>query len=226
MELSCLAATLERDELARAARLRFERDRARFIVGRAHLRRLLSRYLGVQPHQVRLEYSARGKPRLANPAIPLRFNVTHSGPRALIGIALNEIGVDLEQIRLVPELEAISGEVFTEREGKWILEVDGAERTSRFFSCWTRKEAFVKATGEGLSVDLRAFEATVAPDMSVVIRRPSGTHALEGWTLFAPEVSTDFMAAVAVRHPAARLTLHDARVWFQFKSSAAGRSVL
>jgi 4'-phosphopantetheinyl transferase len=205
MDLDASAAEsglLSADELQRAARFHFERDRHRFIAGRAFVRAVLGRYLEMRPDHVELTYTAAGKPELAGVSPPLRFSLSHSGEWAVLGVSGSELGVDVERLRPMSDLEDVARRFFASREAEMVLAAEGPERLSRFFSCWTRKEAVVKATGAGIGASLQEVEVTIVRGevpRVVHVENESG----EGWSLLTPTVREDLVVAVAVRHDAA-----------------------
>jgi len=155
------------DEIARAARFCFEDDRRRFVSCRVALRILLGRYLETSPAEIRFHYGVHGRPEIAFPqdARGLRFNVSGSGDLALIAVGPGKaIGVDLEKIRPLPDSLDIARRFFSSREFEAILAVSEDKMQDAFFACWTRKEAFLKATGMGLMYPLSAFSVSVDPD--------------------------------------------------------------
>jgi 4'-phosphopantetheinyl transferase len=166
---------LSADEKSRAARFHFERDRRRFAAARGILRALLGRYLGADPSALVFAYGHHGKPALAPPWPGLRFNVSHSGSLALLAFAAeHEVGVDIEQERPVAEMDSIRRRCFSVQENAALEVLPEAERQRAFFRCWTRKEAFIKAIGEGLSHPLDAFDVTVAPGEPARLLRVQG----------------------------------------------------
>lgn len=163
---SLLAVLLSREERERAARFRFDEHRARFVAGRAALRTVLARYAGSAPAEIAFEYNRFGKPELAG-GTRLRFNASHSSGRQFIAIACGrEVGVDLERVRPGFAFEDIVRRFFPPGEGA------GVSSAETFFRAWTRREAFLKATGRGLS-GLR----TAAPPSWTVADLDAG----EGW---------------------------------------------
>lgn len=158
------------DERRRAERFRFERPRARFIAGRAALRRILSSYLAIDPAEVCFVYDGLGKPSLdarshtSSHNGTLRFNLAHSGGLAVLAITKDcEVGVDVEEIRTVRHAEGIAQRFFSSEEADDVL-TDPQEIESRFFHCWTRKEAIVKTIGTGLQFPLDQFRVPVLND--------------------------------------------------------------
>jgi 4'-phosphopantetheinyl transferase len=156
-----LGTTLSPDERARAERFHFDLHRHRYIAGRAMLRQLLGLYSGAAPADISFRYGSRGKPELASPPSvgDLRFNVAHSGDLALFAFAWNRpVGIDVEQVRDVPEAPTIARSHFTPAEARSIVEATGEELRERFCRIWTRKEAVIKAVGTGLAMPLTEFE--------------------------------------------------------------------
>jgi 4'-phosphopantetheinyl transferase len=184
--LETLRCWLSEDEHRRAARFRFARDRRRFIVGRARLRELLGARLGMPPESIALAYGRHGKPALGGRLARSgwRFNVSHSGEVALYAFSRGdaEIGVDLEAVRPLPEADRIAAGFFSPRESEAYARLAPHEKCAGFFRCWTRKEAFVKALGGGLSIPLDAFDASRDPT---------------GWRLESFTPLPGFIAAVA-----------------------------
>lgn len=165
--LEQLASVLLPDEHERAARFHFERDRRRFIAARGRLRQLLGSYAGMPAETVRFQNGAYGKPYLvAGAGQPeLQFSLSHSGEWAMAGFARGaELGVDLEQIRPMPDFRDLARDNFAPDEVAAIEGLAPDRQLDGFFACWTRKEAYVKARGLGLSLDLASFIVSVAPE--------------------------------------------------------------
>jgi 4'-phosphopantetheinyl transferase len=161
-----LYATLTPDERNRSARFHFERDRQRFIVARGVLRDLLGRYLQTQPDQIGFVYNAFGKPDLS-PAFGsrLKFNLSHSAGLALIAIATaSDVGVDLEHIRAQSDCADIARRFFSAAEVDYLSALPSHLYAEAFFSCWTKKEAYLKACGEGLATPLNSFSVPLTGD--------------------------------------------------------------
>ena len=189
------------DERRRAERFHFERDGARFAVARAALRMVLGRYLGVDPVEVAFDYGRRGKPRLVGASPPVRFNVSHSDGLALLAFARGrELGVDVERARDLADLEEIAERFFSTREASTLGALPPAERRAAFFRCWTRKEAWIKATGEGLAQPLDAFEVSLtageAPRLERVVGQPGEA---ERWWFADLAPARGYAGALAVR---------------------------
>jgi 4'-phosphopantetheinyl transferase len=192
--------SLSADEKQRADRFRFERDRTRFVTRRAALRALLADYLRVRATDLAFVYGSNGKPSLApghgDPR--LSFNLSHSEHLAVIAVALDRaIGIDVEMIKPLVDFEAIASRFFTENENVALRAVPPARRLQAFFNCWTRKEAVVKAGGEGLSRPLDSFEVSLAPDEPARLLAWTDTDAPFEWSLQAFTPEQGFAAAIA-----------------------------
>lgn len=201
-QLAGLRETLAGDEVTRAERFFFERDRAHFVAARGMLRALLSRYVGMAPHDLHFAYGARGKPALINQAgqLDVRFNLAHSHGRALYAIATGrEVGVDLEYIRADVAGEQIAQRFFAPQEYAALQMLPASERQRAFFACWTRKEAYIKARGDGLAHALDQFAVSMTPDPAVTLTA-TGVAAQEvaRWSLHGLGVAVDYAAALAV----------------------------
>lgn len=209
-----LCQLLSNDELQRAERFHFEKDRKHFITARGCLRVILSRYLGVSSAKLRFSYGVNGKPRLVTSSAQKRtvyFNLAHSGCFALYALTcIGEIGVDVERIR--PEFtgEDIAKRFFSPVEVASLNEVAAELRHEAFFNCWTRKEAFIKATGVGLSLSLDQFDVTLSPNEPAKLLRTrwDETEAAR-WSLKAIDVAPGYVAAVAVPGHDWQLTFSD-----------------
>ena len=163
--LESLCPILSVTERERAARFHFERDRSRFIVARASLRILMGYYLRKPPSAIRFGYGPHGKPFLVGEeTVDLRFNVSHSQGLALYAVTLGaEVGVDLEYSDGNMDFEAIAERFFSVREIAALRSLPEHEKRKAFFACWTRKEAYIKARGEGLLVSLNSFSVSLIP---------------------------------------------------------------
>lgn len=202
---------LSSDEWARAARWHQAIDRERFVAGRAWLRHRLARCLDVAARAIRFEQGANGKPALAAAAPALHFNLSHSSDRALLAICLHRsVGADLEQVRPNPDCEAIARRHFTAGEFEQWLALEPERRLRGFYAGWTRKEAFVKALGGGLSIALDSFEIALDPDQPAALRSIGGSAAAAArWSMCSPDVAPGFAAAVAAEGAALRFNRLD-----------------
>lgn len=200
-EIDQLRTLLSADELERAQRFRFDQDRNYFIVSRGALRRLLGTYLGMAAASVRFVYSEYGRPILTpeTTPVPIEFNVSHSGALALYAFAHNHrIGVDVEKLRWDFSTTEIAERFFSVAERASLRALSPVECHHAFFRCWTRKEAFIKALGEGLSHPLDQFDVSLLPGApaALLATRPDAAEARR-WALWDIEVSEDYVAALA-----------------------------
>lgn len=191
---------LSTDELARASRFHFARDRQRYVAARALLRTILGAYLGCDPKRCSFVYSKEQKPSLAD-AGDIQFNVSHSGERALLAFTRGrEIGVDVEQIRHDSDLQAVARRFFSEREQTELAALPAEEKFDAFFRCWTRKEAYIKAVGLGLALPLRQFDVSLKPadDNALLATQPDAAEAAR-WSLRDLSAGDGYAAALCVR---------------------------
>lgn len=194
-----LLLSLAADERARAARFHFPRDRRRFIVARGLLRAILGRYLACAPATLRLAYGPQGKPWLAgHPS--LTFNLTHAHELALVAVAWErQVGVDLAYVGDRPaEEEALAARFFAPQEVAALQRVPQAARPHAFLQAWTRKEAYAKARGDGLSRPLNRFAVSLAPEAPpALLWDGDDPDAPACWQLLALEPDPAYVAAVA-----------------------------
>ena len=194
---------LSTEEQQRAARFRFPRDRSRYTLTRALLRTLLAGYLETDPASLSFCYSEHGKPALtgAHEGSDLQFNVSHSDGVALFGITRNRaIGVDVERVRHDFEVVTIAQRFFSPAEQRSFNSVSPAQQHRAFFDCWTRKEAYVKALGEGLSHPLHQFDVSlVAGEPARLIATRPNPEEAGLWTMIAPDVGAGYAAAAIAK---------------------------
>jgi 4'-phosphopantetheinyl transferase len=190
---------------------------ARHVVSYGYLRLVLADYLGVSPDSIKFVVSANGKPRLSSAfGSRLAFNLSHSEGVAIIGITSGaEIGVDIERLRPLPGRLSIARNSFTSSESSQLAAMTDADSTPAFLRCWTLKEAFVKATGDGLSIPLNSFEMSMDPDSPPrLLHLPRGSPA--DWSFHSFEPRTGYLAAAAVLGPV--------NAWVQLSWSRPPRS--
>lgn len=156
-----LQQTLSSDEIERALRFRAEEDRDLFIVARGILRRILSRYASQPPEKLVFRYGSKGKPYLRDHP-DVQFNLAHSGGLAVYGVSGEELGVDIEFVKPLTDWRKISQRFFSAREVEELKRLNPTQQLRGFFSCWTRKEAYIKAIGEGIAT-LAKFCAGAQP---------------------------------------------------------------
>jgi 4'-phosphopantetheinyl transferase len=201
-QIENLGRTLATDELERAGRFHFPEHRDHFVAARGVLRAVLGRYLGVEPSQLRFCYGPHGKPELAERVGAERphFNVSHSHGLALYAVTRDrEIGVDLEYIR--PDLanEAIAGRFFATGEVTTLRGLPASMKPEGFFNCWTRKEAYIKARGDGLALPLDQFEVSLVPgEPATLLRTAYDPQEAGRWSLQALDPGPGYVAALAV----------------------------
>jgi 4'-phosphopantetheinyl transferase len=193
---------LARDEQERAAGFRFERDQKRWIVARGLLRVILGCYLGIAPDEVPLRYGPYGKPDLATAPCRerVRFNVSHSSGLALYALTRDRaVGVDVERVQADFPCDEVAQRFFSPRENGMLRGLTGRERREAFFLYWTCREAYLKATGRGLSLSLEEFEISLAPgdDAATVSVRGAPLESSR-WGLLTLRPAPGYLAAVAV----------------------------
>ena len=196
--VAALADLLSPDEHARAARLRAAERRRRFVVARGVLRTILGRYLGLDSTTLRFDYGPHGKPTLTT--APLRFNVSHSHDLALVAVTRErEVGIDVERVRDTVEVARLAARFFSSAEQALLAALPPADRPGAFFRLWTCKEAYLKATGEGVSRALATLDMT---GPQVLVR---GTVD-DRFTLYGLRPDPGYAAALAVGSGATRLS--------------------
>lgn len=210
--LARLEAYLSPDERARAARFRFPEHRTAFVAGRGVQRDVLARYTGLAPAELAYREGSHGKPELDGAAAAgIRFNVSNAGALALYAVTLRrEIGVDLEQIKPMPDGMDIARRFFSAPENEVFAALPEEVRDLAFFRCWTRKEAYIKAVGEGLSMPLDRFDVAFAPGEPARILRTRGNPAeAERWSMLALEPGPGYVGAMAVEGAGWQAVLFD-----------------
>lgn len=196
-----LQRTLSMEERERAGRFRFDRDRQNYERRTYLLRLLLADYLGSEPAEVRFRLSRYGKPQCENFA-RIRFNLSHSHGRALYACRLDrEVGVDLECMRPRGFAEIVRS-IFSPGEQRRIAALPEQERLAAFYRCWTLKEAYVKARGEGLSIPLDSFEVTVADSREMhLVSCSLSSGDTERWKLFSLPLFPGYLGAIVAEVP-------------------------
>jgi 4'-phosphopantetheinyl transferase len=198
-QLDAFALTLSADERARAQRFLFERDRNFFIAARGILRNLLARYSGCTPRDIEFVYGPHGKPALSDRSASnqVRFSLSHSHGLAVMAVTRErEIGVDVEKIQPERAGEEIAKRYFSPEEVEELLALPTDQRAEGFFLCWTRKEAYVKALGEGLRLPLDRFQVSLSPGKPARLYGAAGSR----WNIeaFDPSLNSEprYVAAV------------------------------
>ena len=202
-EIQRLRTHLLEDEVQRADRFRFPKDRNHFTIARGVLRILLSGYLDLEPEHIQFEYNQYGKPSL-HPVIgpaDLKFNLTHSGELALYAfVRRREVGIDIEDTRRrLDQAEDIAKRYFSEYENQIFQSLPENLRREAFFNCWTRKEAYIKARGKGLLLPLDQFDVTLAPgEPARLLATRDDPLGTSHWTMRALNPGPEYIAALVV----------------------------
>lgn len=212
-ETGRLFGTLDQEERARAARFAFERHRRRFTVARGVLRNILARYLSLRPGEIIFQHNEYGKPSLKAGAggTPLHFNVSHSEEMALYALSADlEVGVDVEYVRRDMATAEIAEQFFSPAEVNAFRGLPEHLWLEAFFNCWTRKEAYIKALGKGLSHPLGVFAVTLAPGQpAALLHDKTDPEGAGRWSLRELQVGPGYAAALAVRTRDWRLRCFD-----------------
>jgi 4'-phosphopantetheinyl transferase len=210
-QVGALWPLLSSDERERASRFRFQRHRDEFVVARGLLRTILARYLRTEAGQLHFTYGPQGKPALTpdTGGANLRFNLSHSHELALYALTVGrEVGVDLEYMRADFASLDTAARFFSPREVAQLIALPAGQQTAAFFNCWTRKEAYIKARGEGLSLPLDQFDVSLAPgEPARLLGVLNDEREAARWTIGELRPGPGYAAALAVEGPCARLRL-------------------
>jgi 4'-phosphopantetheinyl transferase len=204
-ELKLFESILAEDEIDRANRFHFHKDRQRFVAARGLLRLILSSYVGVPPGEILFTYGSRGKPGLlrqhGQPSI--EFNLAHSHGTAIYAMTQGRsVGVDIESIQADFPVEDVAKNFFSVAELAALQALPNTSRTEAFFKCWTRKEAFVKALGDGLSCPLRDFDVSLAPgEPARLLHVRWGSEEASRWCMQDIDCVAGCAAAIALSGP-------------------------
>jgi 4'-phosphopantetheinyl transferase len=202
-EIAACLKVLDSSEQERAARRRFEPHRSRFIAARASLRMVLARYVKTTPEEIQFAYGPHGKPSLQFPTSPvLEFNATDSDDLVLVAVtAAGPVGVDVERIRALKDADALVKRFFSPRENDLFQKLPEEQKPVAFFNLWTRKEAFLKGTGEGISHSLNRVEVSFLPGKPAAFLPGATLEGLARWALQELVPAEGFAAALATRFP-------------------------
>lgn len=197
--LNTLTAFLSSDELTKAQQFYFEKDRFASIAARGMLRKILGHYRSLPPQKIQFQYSSHGKPFLVYDT-DLEFNVSHSHERVLYAITRKRaVGVDIEYLRPVQELQQLAQHYFSKNEIAMLETVPPEKRLEAFYNCWTRKEAYIKAKGEGLSMPLHLFDVSLIPGEPARLLQTRGDEQeAHRWILEAFTPEKNYIAALVV----------------------------
>ncbi len=197
-----LIESLSSDEIERANRFVFAKDRNRFIACRAELRNIMGGYLGIEPQKIRFSVRKYGKPYLSTPSDPIRFNVSHSKDVAVIAVAFDrEIGVDLEFINQNFDVFSVAPSIFPAEEVSRMRTLPRNELVEHFFGGWTRKEALLKAFGDGLSSPEELQLAVANLSLSKMAFKTFAAGRSREWSLRTFRINDDFECALAHEGP-------------------------
>jgi len=190
--------TLSSDERTRAAKFRFDIHRSRFVAARSALRKILGRYLKQTPASIRFAYGEQGKPFLESGGVG--FNVSHSGGYALIAVTSGvEVGIDIERVNPERSDEPIARRFFASEEADRLAALPAEQRVPSFFRCWTRKEAYIKAVGGGLSVGLSSFTVSFAPgEPAALLSVRGGASEAARWSMYEIPAPKGYEASLAI----------------------------
>ncbi len=192
---------LNNEEIDKANKFIFEKDRIASIVSRSALRKLLAFYSNSTPQQIQFRFSKFGKPELVDSKYDIHFNVSHSHKIGIVGFCLDvPIGVDIEFIKFTPDLDSVATKFFSAPEIENYLNLSEKDKVHGFFNCWTRKESFIKALGEGLSFPLDEFEVSLEPDKRAeLLNTFFNPNEKEKWSLESIDTIDDYAIAFAIR---------------------------
>lgn len=200
-----LEPCLDGRERERAARFRFSEDRERFVLGRGLLRKCLGRYLEQTPEAIELATTDRGRPVLPHDET-VQFSISHT--HDLVAVALTagaRIGIDLEYMKLPPDLPELAKRILSEEDFQTFQALPGSEAPAAFYRAWTRKEAYLKARGEGIAEGLRQISVSMGPEKTGVIRDARDEAAERTWRLLALPVPADYVGSLACDEAGRRL---------------------
>ena len=199
-DLEQAAATLSDDEIERAQRYKFSRDRRRFVAARAFLRKTLGGYLAAPPSELEFAYGRYGKPELlaSHNEATLEFNLSHSGELALLAVTTDRrVGIDVERIDEKTDVKAIALRFFSTAENTALDKIPAEDRDFSIYCGWTRKEAFLKAIGCGLARPLDKFDVSLS-SAPRLLRVGDDEEASSKWTLCHLDPALGYVAALAV----------------------------
>lgn len=203
-EPNILRNILSEDERQRADKFVFSHHRRQFIISHAFLRQVLAGYVAAKPHELSFRRGSHGKPAVVAPtyATHLQFSLSHCEELALVGVASQPIGVDVEVMRQSMDCEDVAGHYLHPLESRTLARLSSHERRDAFYRCWTRKEAIVKAIGCGLSIPLDSFRVTLTADVPAELVQHDHRFPLHSvWRLEHLEPSRGVIGAFATPFP-------------------------
>lgn len=207
-QLQAMRQTLNEAERAKVARFRFEPLQKTAVISRGTVRIILGDLLAIPPETIQFITNAHGKPALTPPA-DLHFNVAHSGDFVLVAVAKTAVGVDIEQIKPAVEYGMIARRYFSEWETAVFQTIPAAEQPQAFYNCWTRKEAYLKAIGTGLTTKLDSFDVEFRADREPkLLETRHAPQNVEKWRLMAVETAVNYATALAVDNSINEIAYH------------------
>jgi 4'-phosphopantetheinyl transferase len=209
-EADSLLELLDQEERERAARFKFPAPRNQFLISRALLRRALGRYQQIEAREVRFRTTANGKPELGEGG-DLRFNLSHTEGVTVFAIARNrQVGIDVERIREDTNAMELAERFFSRQEVQWLQSQPAAQHIPSFFTCWTAKEAYIKAQGEGLSLLLSSFgvlPAVAGASSELQLEVYDDPEESRRWSMWRLELGPGLRAALAIEGQVCRVRL-------------------
>ena len=197
--------TFSDDEHKRLQRFHFERHRHQFIIARGTLREIIGQYLEIEPAEANFDYGQNGKPFIISNSelSSIRFNISHSGDVVVYAFVLDtEIGIDIEKVCNIDDCMAIAKSFFSSTEIDDLQKVSRESLLEAFYSCWTRKEAYIKAKGQGLGIPLNQFSVSVRPDLSpALVSTEFAPDEAAQWTLRDLPIIEGYIGAIAIQKP-------------------------
>jgi 4'-phosphopantetheinyl transferase len=207
--IAALTRILSDEEKKRAVRFLFPIDRKRFIVCRGILKMILGHYLKIDPNQLYFAYSSNGKPLISNSinSQNLRFNLSHSDSLALYAFTLcHEIGIDVEKIIRTPEMDQVAKRYFSENEYCIYRFLHGKKKKEMFYKYWTRKEAFIKAIGDGLTLPLESLDVSnVSDETGKISMFEVVSQNVSQWYIHDLDINSGYEAAFAKEKQCSKL---------------------
>lgn len=197
-EIEFYKGFLSSEEIAKADRFKFTKDKTISILARGALRILSGRYLHLSPNTIKFRYGKYGKPDYGFP-VPLKFNISHSGNLIVIAFVKNcQLGVDIERIRQDFNVLDIAEKFFSDMEIKMLHDVQQDDVYKAFYRCWTRKESFIKAKGSGLSFPLARFTVSLNDNEAKLLKTEWNPAEKEKWKLFSFEPASGYVGALSI----------------------------
>ncbi len=202
-------ACLNEEELARAAKLKIREKQNQFVVSRAYLKTILSRILDKETRQIKIQHTAQGKPYIKEQyqGEEIHFNLSHSETQAIIALTLSqEIGIDIQKIEANKDYTSLSQRFFSTQEKVELEDINADNLSCYFYTCWARKEAFIKAVGEGLAYGLNNFDVSVEPECTLSqIKLHQHLENNLSWFNITVDCEPGYAAALAISDPAVNL---------------------